>query len=92
MTPTPEPAPGQPLPAVERKTSAAAPRKILAVVTNHDAYENSDERTGLWLGELTHFWEVVSEAGFEIDVVSPNGGRVPLDKRGLGVIVTGGAR
>jgi len=70
--------------------SERAPRKILAVVTSHDAYDNSDEKTGLWLGELTHFWQIVSEAGFEVDVASPKGGQVPLDKRSLGV--TGGAR
>jgi putative intracellular protease/amidase len=67
-----------------------AGRRILAVVTSHDSYDNSDERTGLWLGELTHFWEVVSEAGFELDVVSPKGGPVPLDPRSLGI--AGGAR
>lgn len=70
--------------------SERAPGKILAVVTSHDAYESSEEKTGLWLGELTHFCEVVSEAGFEVDVVSPKGGQVPLDKRSLGV--AGGAR
>lgn len=64
--------------------------KILAVVTSHDAYDDSDEKTGLWLGELTHFWEVVSEASYEVDVVSPKGGNVPLDERSLGI--TGGAR
>lgn len=60
-------------------------RKILAVVTSHDTYDNSDEKTGLWLGELTHFWEVVSAAGFEVDVVSPSGGRVPIDARSVGL-------
>jgi len=69
---------------------SGAGRKILVVATSHDAYDNSDERTGLWLGELTHFWEVVSEAGFDIDIVSPKGGRVPLDPRSLGLM--GGAR
>lgn len=66
------------------------PRKILAVATNHDALDDSDRKTGLWLGELTHFHEVVSEAGFELDVVSPKGGHVPLDERSLGA--AGGAR
>lgn len=65
-------------------------RRILAVVTSHETFDNSDEKTGLWLGELTHFWEVVSDAGFEVDVVSPRGGRVPIDQRSLGV--AGGAR
>jgi putative intracellular protease/amidase len=77
-------------PAAGDPMSERAAGKILAVVTSHDAYENSDEKTGLWLGELTHFWEVVAEAGYDIDVVSTEGGQVPLDKRSLGI--TGGAR
>ena len=32
-------------------------RTVLAVVTSHDRFDNVDKRTGLWLGELTHFHE-----------------------------------
>ncbi|MEV5535258.1 type 1 glutamine amidotransferase domain-containing protein [Saccharopolyspora shandongensis] len=40
-------------------------------------------RTGLWLGELTHFWDVAERAGFEMDIASPAGGMVPLDPESL---------
>ena len=33
-------------------------------------------RTGLWLGELTHFWDVAEKAGFQMDIAIPSGGYV----------------
>jgi putative intracellular protease/amidase len=59
--------------------------KVLAVVTSHDRFDNIDKRTGLWLGELTHFHERIREAGHEMDVVSPRGGAVPIDEDSLGM-------
>jgi putative intracellular protease/amidase len=57
--------------------------KILIVVTNVDQYDSVGFRTGLWLGELTHFWDAVEEHGFQSDIASPSGGWVPLDPQGL---------
>ena len=37
--------------------------RILAIVTNVSEYEKVGYRTGLWLSELTHFLDVVEEAG-----------------------------
>lgn len=56
---------------------------ILIVVTNVDQYESVGFRTGLWLGELTHFWDAVVEHGFRCEIASPSGGWVPLDPQGL---------
>ena len=39
--------------------------------------------TGLWLSELTHFYDVFENAGIEMDIVSPKGGEVPVDDRSL---------
>lgn len=72
------PAQGQPLPA----TAATAPR-VLIVVTNHADYPGRDDKTGLWLTELTHFWDLLREAGIEMDIASPTGGKSPLDERSL---------
>lgn len=58
--------------------------KVLVVMTNHSKYPTRDDSTGLWLTELTHFYEVFDEAGIEMDFVSPQGGNVPLDERSLG--------
>ena len=57
--------------------------KVLIVVTNVDQYERVGFRTGLWLGELTHFWDAVEEQGLGCDIASPRGGWVPLDPQGL---------
>ena len=59
--------------------------KVLAIVTSHDRFDNVDKRTGLWLGELTHFHERIRAAGREMDVVSPRGGAVPIDEDSLGM-------
>lgn len=57
--------------------------KILVVMTNHSAYPTRSDHTGLWLTELTHFYDVAQTAGYEMDFVSPQGGAVPLDERSL---------
>lgn len=64
------------------------PRKrILAVVTSASEYGKAGYRTGLWLGELTHFYDVVTEAGHEVVIASVEGGRVPLDPESLGTLI-----
>jgi putative intracellular protease/amidase len=57
--------------------------RILIIVTNVREYEQVGYRTGLWLGELTHFWDVAEEAGIQMDIASPSGGFVPLDPESL---------
>ncbi|WP_238387877.1 type 1 glutamine amidotransferase domain-containing protein [Pararcticibacter amylolyticus] len=53
--------------------------KILFVVTSHDKKGSTGEPTGFYLGEVSHPWEVLHEAGYEIDFVSPEGGKAPVD-------------
>lgn len=62
---------------------AKANGKILVVMTNHSAYPSRSDKTGLWLTELTHFYDVAFAAGYEMDFVSPLGSEVPLDERSL---------
>lgn len=57
--------------------------KVLLVLTNHSAYPSRTDKTGLWLTELTHFYDTAQEAGLEMDFVSPAGGEVPLDERSM---------
>lgn len=54
-------------------------KKILFVVTSHDTKGSTGEKTGYYLGEVSHPWEVLTEAGYEIDFVSPKGGTPPVD-------------
>lgn len=54
-------------------------KKILFVVTSHDKKGNTGQPTGYYLGEVSHPWEVLQNAGYEIDFVSPQGGKAPVD-------------
>ncbi|UMZ14989.1 type 1 glutamine amidotransferase domain-containing protein [Pseudomonas sp. MPFS] len=57
--------------------------RILHVVTNVAHYADPDQPTGLWLGELTHAWQVFAARGYEQCLVSPAGGASPLEPRAL---------
>lgn len=52
-------------------------KKILFVVTSHDRKGNKP--SGYFLSEVTHPHQVLAAGGYEIDFVSPKGGKAPLD-------------
>lgn len=52
--------------------------KILFVVSSHGELGDSGRKTGYYLSEVTHPWSVLGEK-YDIDVVSPKGGRPPVD-------------
>lgn len=58
-------------------------KSILIVTTNHADYPSLKEKTGNWLGEITHFYTVVTQAGYTVDLCSPNGGPIPLDPKSM---------
>jgi putative intracellular protease/amidase len=53
--------------------------KILMAVTSHAEKGKTGEKTGAYLAEVSHPYDVFRRAGFEVDFVSPRGGEVPLD-------------
>ena len=53
--------------------------KVLIVTTNVGRYESQKLRTGLWLSELTHFYDRARLAGFEVVIASPMGRNTPID-------------
>jgi putative intracellular protease/amidase len=55
-------------------------KKILIVITSHNILNNGKE-TGYWLGEVTHFYHILAEAGFKFDFASPKGSQPPLDQK-----------
>ncbi len=55
--------------------------KVLFVLTSHDTLGDTGEQTGYWLGELTHPYKVLHDAGFEISIASIKGGKAPIDAR-----------
>ncbi len=58
-------------------------RRILHVVSNVAHYDDPSHRTGLWLSELTHAYDLFAERGCEQRIVSPKGGVSPLEPRAL---------
>jgi putative intracellular protease/amidase len=68
---------------LRRSDSMPETRRILIVVTNIAEYQKVGYRTGLWLGELTHFWDVAERAGCKMDIASPSGGDIPIDPESL---------
>lgn len=53
--------------------------KILFALTSHDRKGNTGQPTGFYLPEAAHPWAVLKAAGFDIDFVSPKGGKPPMD-------------
>lgn len=52
--------------------------KILFVVSNADHYGDSDISASNHFAELVYPYHVLKDAGYEVDIVSPEGGAVPL--------------
>jgi putative intracellular protease/amidase len=54
---------------------------ILMVLTSHDKLGASDKKTGIWLEEFAAPYYVFTDAGANVTLASPLGGRPPLDPR-----------
>lgn len=57
----------------------AAKRRVLIVTTSHAVLGYTGYPTGVWYSELTHPYFAFLEAGYEVDVASVAGGKVPVD-------------
>ena len=55
--------------------------KVLMVITSHDQLGNTGRKTGFWLEELAAPYYVFKDAGVDITLASPKGGRPPLDPK-----------
>ncbi|GHF64973.1 putative intracellular protease/amidase [Amycolatopsis bartoniae] len=55
--------------------------KVLIVLTSHDELGNTGRKTGFWLEELAAPYYRFHDAGWEITLASPKGGRPPLDPK-----------
>ena len=55
--------------------------KVLMVITSHDQLGNTGRKTGFWLEELAAPYYVFKDAGVEITLASPKGGRPPIDPK-----------
>lgn len=59
----------------------ATSNKVLFVVTSHDRKGNKP--SGYFLSEVTHPYRVLADADYQIDFVSPKGGKAPVDPDSL---------
>lgn len=61
-----------------RESSNETGNKILFVVSNTDYYVGTDIPTGNSFDEIVLAYEMFKKAGFNIDIISPKGGAIPL--------------
>jgi putative intracellular protease/amidase len=62
-----------------RRTTESVPKRVLMVVSNPTVSDRTGWPVGFWWAELTHsYWEFVG-AGYQVDIVSPDGGEVKGD-------------
>jgi putative intracellular protease/amidase len=54
---------------------------VLIVLTSHDQLGDTGRKTGFWLEELAAPYYVFKDAGAQIALASPKGGRPPLDPK-----------
>jgi len=55
--------------------------KVLIVLTSHDQLGNTGRKTGFWLEELAAPYYTFKDAGVDVVLASPKGGRPPLDPK-----------
>lgn len=53
-------------------------KKVLFILTSRSQYDDGTP-TGLWLEEASEPYNILTEAGIDVDIVSIQGGAVPLD-------------
>jgi putative intracellular protease/amidase len=55
--------------------------KVLMVLTSHDTLGDTGRKTGFWLEELAAPYYVFKDAGHDVTLASPAGGKPPLDPK-----------
>jgi putative intracellular protease/amidase len=54
-------------------------KRVLFVLTSQDQLGDTGHKTGAYLSEITHPYDELIRAGYDIHMISPKGGAVPLD-------------
>lgn len=58
-------------------------KKIMIVNTSCAQFGKNDTPTGLWLGELVHFYDYFNTGDYQIDLFNVKGGNTPIDPLSL---------
>jgi putative intracellular protease/amidase len=54
-------------------------KKVLFILTSHDALGDTGEKTGFWIEEFASPYYFLKDKGVEITLASPKGGQPPID-------------
>lgn len=54
-------------------------KRVLMIVTSHSAMGDSGKATGVWVDELAAPYYIFTDAGIDVEIASPKGGKVPFD-------------
>lgn len=63
---------------VDAQTEQQSKDKILFVLSSHEKLGDTGKETGFYLSEAAHPWKVL-KGDYQIEFVSPEGGKVPVD-------------
>ncbi len=55
--------------------------KVLIVITSHDQLGDTGKKTGFWLEEFASPYYRLKDAGVQVTLASPHGGKPPLDPK-----------
>jgi putative intracellular protease/amidase len=59
--------------------TGSKPKRVLMVIANPSVSTTLGWPVGFWGSELTHAWYAFTEAGYDVTVASPKGGKCELD-------------
>jgi putative intracellular protease/amidase len=65
--------------STDTNPSRSTPRRVLLIAANAATSPTTGWPIGVWAAELTHPWWAFSEAGYEVEIASPDGGDLLLD-------------
>ncbi len=54
-------------------------KKVLFVITSHDELGDTGRKTGVWIEEFAAPYYYLADAGVQVSIASPKGGRPPID-------------
>lgn len=61
------------------ETTLAENKKVLLVAANQVSAPTTGWPVGFWIAELSHPFDEFSHAGYQVDIASPNGGKIVPD-------------
>lgn len=64
---------------VNRNVTRSSPKRVLMIASNPAVSTTTGWPVGFWASELTHPYHAFTEAGYAVEIASPNGGTLTMD-------------